>query len=132
MFIFPKSKIRSPIAHSSLYQVLNKKGYRYGFAPSIYSLGSKQKQIESSSKFFEYIGAGIPVLVEGNVPEAEIVERNPFLGEVFCTKKEMISKANALETGNYEYGRILDFAQKNHYPDSRAKNIYNNFIKDRL
>ena len=129
--IFPGSKVRRPISHNGLYQALNKKGYRYGFVPSIYGLGSTRIQIESSSKFFEYIGAGIPVLIESNVPEAKIVENNPFLGEVFCGRGEMLNKAKALEAGEYEYHRILDFAQKNHYPDSRAREIYNNFIKNR-
>lgn len=129
--ILPGSKIRSPISHGGLYQTLNKKGYRYGFVPSIYGFGSSRMQVESSSKFFEYIGAGTPVLIENNVPEAKIVKNNPFLGEVFCGKREMLSGAKALETGRYEYHRILDFAQKNHYPDSRARDIYNNFIKNR-
>ena len=52
---FSNSKIRCPVNHKDLYRVINKKGYSYGFVPSIYGLGSKRVQVESSSKFFEYI-----------------------------------------------------------------------------
>ena len=129
---FSKSKVRRPVNHDGLYNVLNKNGYSYGFVPSIYGLGSKRIQIESSSKFFEYIGAGIPVLIENNVPEAKIVRENPILGEIYSGRKDMLKKAAAMERGGYNHLKILNFAQKNHYPYNRAKKIYNNFIKSRI
>jgi len=128
---FSKSKILRPVNHEGLYHTLNKNGYSYGFVPSIYGLGSKRMQVESSSKFFEYIGAGIPVLIENNVPEAKFVAKNPFLGKVFSGRKDMLKKAAEMEKGRYDYLKILNFAQKNHCPRSRAKKIYDNFIKNR-
>jgi hypothetical protein len=129
---FPKSKILRPVNHDGLYHALNQNGYSYGFVPSVYGLGSRRMQVESSSKFFEYIGAGIPVLIESNVPEAKIVINNPFLGEVFSGRKDMLKKAAAMERRGYDYFKILSFAQKYHYPYNRAEKIYNHFIKSRL
>jgi len=129
---FSRSKIRRPVNHNNLYHTLNRNGYSYGFVPSIYGLGSRRMQIESSSKFFEYIGAGIPVLIENNVPEARIIANNPFLGRIYSGRKDMLNKAAAMERGSYDHFKILSFAQKNHYPYNRAKKIYNNFIKNRV
>ena len=127
---FSKSIVRPPVSHKHLYENLNSHGYKYGFVPSIYHFNKNKIQLESSSKFFEYIGSGIPVLIESRVPEAKIVRNNPFLGEVFDSKTTLISAANKLEQNNYNYEKILDFAHKNHYPKSRAIKIYKNFIKD--
>jgi hypothetical protein len=127
---FSRSIVRPPVNHKYLYKKLNSQGYKYGFVPSIYHFNKNKIQIESSSKFFEYIGSGIPVLIESRVPEAKIVRNNPFLGEVFDSKAALISAANKLEKNNYNYKKILDFAHKNHYPKSRAIKIYKNFIKD--
>lgn len=129
---FPGSKIRKPESHDKLYSVINKRGYAYGFVPSIYRFDSKKKQVESSSKFFEYMGCGIPVLVEHNVPESRIVRKNPFLGEIFCGEKDMLQKAFSMSSREYDKVRILEFAQKNHYPKNRARKIYNHFIRDRV
>jgi len=127
---FSRSIVRPPVNHKDLYKKLNSQGYKYGFVPSIYHFNKNKIQLESSSKFFEYIGSGIPVLIEGRVPEAKIVRSNPFLGEIFDSKISLISAANKLEKNNYDYKKILDFAHKNHYPKSRAIKIYKNFIKD--
>jgi hypothetical protein len=128
----PKSNILYPVRHDKLCDSLNKGGYAYGFVPSIYSLQSKRSQIESSSKFFEYIGAGIPVLIEKSVPEASIVRKAPFLGEIFSGEADMIRKARKLSSNKYSYLNILKFSQREHFPDSRALLLYNEFIKDRL
>jgi hypothetical protein len=127
----PGSLILEPKSHSKLYQELNRGHYFAGFVPSIYPLGSKKLQRESSSKFFEYIGAGMPVLIERNIPEAKIVMSNPFLGEVFSGKKDMISKGNKLNNNKYSYNKIAKYARDNHFPDSRAQTLFDNFLKDR-
>lgn len=126
------SVILPPHSHDSLYEELGGRGYYAGFVPSIYPCGKKRVQKESSSKFFEYIGAGLPVLIEQGVPEAAIVGANPFLGEVFCGKKEMISKAKLMRNKKYSYSKIAKYAEAGHFPDSRAKTLFNNFIKGRI
>ena len=125
-----KVRVMRPLNHSELYSGLNKRAYSFGFVPSIYPLSSKLIQAESSSKFFEYIGCGIPVLIEGNVPEAKIVLRNPFLGEVYYGESEMLKKAHKLNSVTYDYCKILKYSQSKHYPDSRAKTIYKKFITE--
>lgn len=124
--------IKKPLNHLDLYSGLNSIGYSFGFVPSIYDLSSKSLQKESSSKFFEYIGCGIPVLIERNVPEAKLVEQNPFLGEIYFGKSDMIKKAYKLNSTKYHYLKILSYSQKNHYPESRAKTIYKMFLNKGL
>lgn len=123
-----KLGIKPPLDHRELYCGLNRGAYSFGFVPSIYDLSSSLAQKESSSKFFEYIGCGIPVLVEHNVPEAKIVLQNPFLGEVYCGKRDMLIKASRLNSVSYDYAKILFYSEAKHYPDSRAKTIYKKFI----
>ena len=128
--ILPKCKILNPVTHNYLYSTLNDNKYAYGFVPSVYKMHPRITQPESSSKFFEYIGAGIPVLIESRVPEARLVKRNPFLGEVYSNEESLIVSANKLLNNKYNYKRILRFAHRNHYPSSRAMTIYNNFINN--
>jgi len=125
---FNLANIVEPVDHNGLYRLLNRKGYKIGFAPSVYSLDSKKIQIESSSKFFEYIGCGIPVLVEATVPEAKLVRENPFLGKVFLGKREMVAKARAMSQQSANYNKILKYANENHFANSRAKSLYEKFI----
>ena len=129
---FPKSLILEPKSHNELYEELNYRRYFAGFVPSIYPLGDSRPQKESSSKFFEYIGAGIPVLIEKNVPEAKIVANNPFLGEVFSGKKEMILKGKRLRGRPYSNNKIAKYARDNHFPDARAQALFDNFLKERV
>tara|TARA_B100001094_G_scaffold91497_1_gene87477 strand:- start:3689 stop:4630 length:942 start_codon:yes stop_codon:yes gene_type:complete len=124
----PNINFLTPLNHNSLYKGLNAAGYKFGFVPSIYGFESRKNQAESSSKFFEYIGSGMPVLIESNVPEAIIVKNNPFLGEVYSGKSDMIKKAKKLNSLKYKYLNILGYANLDHFPDSRAKLIYDKFI----
>ena len=96
--------------------------------PQFIPFGSSKSQKESSSKFFEYIGAGIPVLIESNVPEAKLVSERPFLGEIYHGRQDMLNKAKKINSGMYNYLHILKYAQKYHHPDSRARTVYDKFI----
>jgi hypothetical protein len=128
----PGSIVLPPCSHADLYQELSRGGYFAGFVPSIYPSERKKAQRESSSKFFEYIGAGLPVLIEAGVPESFLVADNPFLGEVFSGRKDMISKGAMMKKRKYSYNKIAKYAQDNHFPGSRAKTLFDNFIKDRI
>jgi len=125
---FNSSNIVKPVDHSQLYGLLNKRGYTAGFVPSVYSLDSKKVQIESSSKFFEYIGCGIPVLIEATVPEAILIKENPYLGRVYLGKRDMIIKAKNMMNSKFDFNKIIRYANKNHFADSRARALYENFI----
>lgn len=125
---FPDINFFAPLNHKVMYKALSAAGYKFGFVPSIYDFESKSQQHESSSKFFEYIGCGIPVLIEHNVPEALLVRKNPFLGEIYYNRGDMISKAKKLNTTEYNYLKILGYANGNHFPDNRASFIYKKFI----
>ena len=128
----PGSVVMSPRNHESLYEELSGGGYYAGFVPSIYPCEKKKAQKESSSKFFEYIGAGLPVLIERGVPEAALVEGNPFLGEVFCGNKDMVSKARLMRSKKYSYTKIAKYAEAEHFPEARAKTLFDKFIKNRV
>jgi hypothetical protein len=125
---YPNINFFAPLNHEIMYEALSATGYKFGFVPSIYDFESKSQQRESSSKFFEYIGCGIPVLIEHNVPETLLVKENPFLGEIYYNKSDMILKAKKLNTTEYNYLKILGYANKNHFPNNRANFIYKKFI----
>lgn len=128
--IMPNVTIVRPVKHKGLYKVLNDRAHKVGFVPSVHHFGSTKVQKESSSKFFDYIGAGIPVLVESSVPEAIYVKKNPFLGEIFCGEQDMVRKARKMCSGTYDFKKIMLYAKNNHSPKSRSLLIYNKVIKN--
>lgn len=47
-------------------------------------------------------------------------------------KKEMILKAKLMRNKRYSYSKVAKYAEMSHFPDSRAKTLFNNFIKGRI
>jgi hypothetical protein len=113
------------LAHKDLYMKLNEEKYLAGLAPSIHSFGYNIPQMNSSSKFYDYIGAGIPVFIEDIVPEAYYVKKNPNIGTIYSTqnKKDIIDSFERFINYQNKYFEIVKYANKNHYEESRAAEI---------
>ncbi len=54
--------------------------FAFGLCPAT-KLGTRQ--VQSASKFYDYMALGLPAVIADNVPEADYVAANPILGERF-------------------------------------------------
>jgi hypothetical protein len=127
---FRNANILKPVNHFGLYMALNAGQFKIGFVPSVYyEKKSKTVQKESSSKFYDYIGAGIPVLIESTVPEAIFVKNNNFIGEIYSSQEELLSKIELMKYKKYNYIDIYNYANKYHSLNIRYNELLNKFIK---
>ena len=125
--------LKNIIPHGELYSVLNDEAYFAGLTFSVHDIGSKTRQVNSSSKFYDYIGAGIPVLTERIVPESFYVKKDANLG-VICPgyKAEgLIDGLASMVSKEFDYQKIIRYANNHHSAKSRAKEIFKHVKEDK-
>lgn len=118
--------LKDMLLHKDLYNTLAAEGYKAGLVPSIYPLDNRRVtiQINSSSKFYDYIGAGIPVLVESIVPENHFVNKTKYIGISYDKSYgDLKVKFDQIINKRFDNSKILSYANKNHFADSRAEEI---------
>lgn len=130
---FPNIILKDPMQHNCLYETMQNEGYKIGFAPSIIPMLTRNPrvQINSSSKFYDYIGAGIPVLAEDKIPESLYVNKNSYIGRVYKNSSfnNLKDEFENMINERYTYGKIIKYAQANHYPEHRVDVIAKELIK---
>lgn len=125
--------LKKPIQHNVFYETMMAEGYKIGFAPSIIPMQKRKpvRQVNSSSKFYDYIGAGIPVLAEDKIPESLYINQNNYIGKVYKNSSFESLKEEFLKMieEKYDYEKIIKYAQSNHYPEHRIEIIARELIK---
>jgi hypothetical protein len=126
---FPQSNciIKPPLKNNNMYDVWSKEKYMAGFVPSIFDFDVEKEQINSSSKFYDYIGAGIPVLIEDLVPESKLVEKYSNIGAIYRNNEQNLYEIfNKIYLEKFNNLDIFKYAAENHSEKSRGNIIISN------
>jgi hypothetical protein len=109
--------------------------YLFGFCPST---RARPAQVLSASKFYDYAGLGVPVVLSSNTPEARHMAGDTWLGELYDpgdpdSLRDAIERvrdhAENPESFYAERCRIRDWTRAHHTYRHRAQEIHNALIR---